>query len=138
VADGPDDRAGIQVDYRAWRYQRRCRQVEGHTLNAIVHGNVAALRTVITSYNVERLRLQPLAARERKQLGREFSPALGRKPHVRKPLLQFWIADTGIRSFQKSNVSKHDSEQVIEVVRDAGRKLTNRFQSLHLAQRRLA
>jgi hypothetical protein len=56
---------------------------------------------------------------------------------MRESSVAILIADTGIGFFQKSNVSEHDSEQVIEVVRDAGRKLTNRFQSLHLAQRRL-
>ena len=68
--------------------------------------------------NVERLRLQPLAAGEREQLGCEFGPALGRQSHMRKPLLQFRIADTGTGSFQKTNVSEHDCEQVIEVVCD--------------------
>ena len=80
--------------------------------------------------------LKTLAARECEQLRRELGPALSRQAHVRKPLPQFCVGETGRASFNKADVSEHHSEQIVEIMGNARCELADCLQPLHLAERR--
>ncbi len=79
--------------------------------------------------------MAPGAGDEKTQkLRRERGPALRRKPHVGKPLLKPCFGRTGEALLDKSKIAEYDGEQIVEVVRDAGRQLAHGLQPLHLAQ----
>jgi hypothetical protein len=87
---------------------------------------------------VERARLEPLAARERQHLVGQLGAALGGGAHMVEPALDLAVdARGGELAVEEADIAEHDGQEVVEVVRHAGGELADRLEPLHLAQRRL-
>src|SRR6478752_6355706 len=84
--------------------------------------------------DIERARLQDLAAREREQLVGELGTAARRARRGADELLAVRIARERGQLLEDLQVALDDGEQVVEVVGDAAGQLADAFEPLRVAQ----
>ena len=84
--------------------------------------------------DANRLRRQTLDARKRQKLLRQLGPALDRRQHLIKPLDDVIVADAPADQIE---VAANDHQEIVEVVSQAARQLSDDFHFLRLMQKRL-
>ena len=84
---------------------------------------------------VERFRLETLAARKRQQLIGQLCAAFGGRAHIAEALREPAV-DTrrGESFFQKADIAEHHGQEVVEVMGNPGGELADGFEPLHLPQ----
>ena len=88
--------------------------------------------------DVDRARLQQLAAREGEQLAGEFGAAPARPRGGRDELLRTVFAGEQRQFLEHLQIALDDGQQVVEIVRDAAGQLAHAFEPLRVVQRLFA